>query len=433
MVDPGVEEETREDASDASADGAGEVLPSQLLTGPDADETPDESTEDRVESAPADAAQGESSAAREPVEASASGGSPDAFPIAAGSGDAGQPTDEVAQGGDLPADAPADRPESERSDAGARAGDAAGAGGDDDRLPVGGADSEAGPQQMDPGAVRAMRENAKRQAENDRENASRKAAEVVRVEVKRILGLDHKPTFEAESVSHVMGLARDGEPVNPELEKELRAELDGLGIDLAGVRLRYETMSEDDRRALTTFEVQQEFLRVVERVDNLATQASVSLGHRIRMFNAQAQDQLKLVAGLTVLIETQQKQVEDVIAGFRQKMQKETESFEDLVRAEKTKLTGKVQEVLGSFGQVFAEAQSCQKVSVSISEKLESAGQVSESLKDEASRVMSELNRVAGEGIAVRRLALLGGVIGSAAGGFFAFVVLLLLWAVTSG
>ena len=67
MADPGVEEETREDASDASADGGGEVLPSQLLTGPDADETPDESTEERVESAPADAAQGESSAAREPV------------------------------------------------------------------------------------------------------------------------------------------------------------------------------------------------------------------------------------------------------------------------------------------------------------------------------------------------------------------------------
>lgn len=413
MADPAVEEETREGAPDASADGAGEVLPSQLLTGPDADETSDEPTEERVESVPADAAQGESSAAREPV--------------------AGQPAGEAAPGEDPSAGTPAERPESERLDRGARAGDGQEAGGDDDRLPVGPEDPDGGPQQMDPGAVRAMRENTKRQAENDRENASRKAAEVVRVEVRRILGLDHRPTFEAESVSHVIGLARDGEPVNPELEKELRAELDGLGIDLAGVYLRYETMSEDDRRALTTFEVQQEFLRVVERVDNLATQASVSLGHRIRMFNAQAQDQLKLVAGLTVLIETQQKQVEDVIAGFRQKMQKETESFEDFVRAERKKLTDKVHEVLGSFGEVSAEAQSCQKVSVSISEKLESAGQVSESLKDEASRVMSELNRVAGEGIAVRRLALLGGVIGSAAGGFFAFVVLLLLWAVTSG
>ncbi len=425
MADPGVGEETREGAVDASADGGGEVLPSHLLTGPDVEETPDEPPEERVDSAPADVAQGESSAARAPVDASASGGSPDRPPPAAGSGDAGQPAGEAVPG----EDAPADR---RGSDAAARARDGGAAGGDD-RLPVGSVDSEVGPQQMDPGAIRVIRENAKRQAENDRENASRKAAEVVRVEVRRVLGLDHRPTFEAESVSHVIGLVRDGEPVDPELEKELRAELDGLGIDLAGVHLRYETMSEDDRRALTTFEVQQEFLRVVERVDNLATQASVSLGHRIRMFNAQAQDQLKLVAGLTVLIETQQKQVEDVIAGFRQKMQKETESFEDLVRAEKTKLTGKVQEVLGSFGQVFAEAQSCQKVSVSISEKLESAGQVSESLKDEASRVMSELNRVAGEGIAVRRLALLGGVIGSAAGGFFAFVVLLLLWAVTSG
>ena len=382
MADPGVGEETREDVVDA---GGGEVLPSQLLAGSDADGTPDEPAEHRVESAPADASQGESSAARKLVD-----------------------------------------------EADVRAGDGAAAGGDD-RLPVGGADSEAGSQQMDPGAVRAMRENAKRQAENDRENASRKAAEVVRVEVRRILGLDHKPTFEAESVSHVMGLARDGEPVNPELEKELRAELDGLGIDLAGVRLRYETMSEDDRRALTTFEVQQEFLRVVERVDMLATQASVSLGHRIRMFDAQAQDQLKLVAGLTVLIETRQKQVEDLIAGFQQNMLKETESFQDFVREEKKKLTDKVQEVLGSFGKVSAEAQSCQKVSVSITEKLESAGQVSESLKDEASRVMSELRRVAGEGIAVRRLALLGGVMGSAVGGFFAFVVLLLLWAVTSG
>ncbi len=413
MADPGVEEETREGALDASADGGGEVLPSQLLTGPDADAIPDEPTEERVESAPADAAQGESSAAREPV--------------------AGQPTGDVAPGEDPSAGAPAERPESERSAAGARAGDGAGSGGDDDRLPVGPADSDGASPQMDPGAVRAIRENAKRQAENDRENASRKAAEVVRVEVRRILGLEHRPTFEAESVSHVMGLARDGEPVNPELEKELRAELDGLGIDLAGVHLRYETMSEDDRRALTTFEVQQEFLRVVERVDTLATQASVSLGHRIRMFDAQAKDQLKLVAGLTVLIETQQKQVEVLIAGFRRKMREETESFGDFVREERKKLTDKVQEILGSFGEVSAEAQSCQKVSVSISEKLESAGQVSESLKDEASRVMSELNRVAGEGIAVRRLALLGGVIGSAAGGFFAFVVLLLLWAVTSG
>ena len=46
---------------------------------------------------------------------------------------------------------------------------------------------------------------------------------------------------------------------------------------------------------------------------------------------------------------------------------------------------------------------------------------------------MSELQRVANSGLAVRRLALLGGVVGSAVGGFFAFVVLLLLWAVTSG
>ena len=112
-----------------------------------------------------------------------------------------------------------------------------------------------------------MREASRSQAQDTRDDASEKAAEVVRTEVRRILGRGGTTDFEAESVSHVMGLAREGERVDPELEQELRAELAALGVTLEGVHLRYESLSKEDRRELTTFEVQQAFLRVVERVD----------------------------------------------------------------------------------------------------------------------------------------------------------------------
>ena len=66
-----------------------------------------------------------------------------------------------------------------------------------------------------PEALRHIRAVSKRQAEDIRDDASEKAVQIVRTEVRRILGLDGKPDFEAESVSHVMGLARDGERVDP--------------------------------------------------------------------------------------------------------------------------------------------------------------------------------------------------------------------------
>ena len=303
----------------------------------------------------------------------------------------------------------------------------------DEQLTVRNPGSQAAPPEPNPENLRQIRAVSKRQAEDTREDASEKAAEVVRTEDRRILGLDGKPDFEAESVSHVMGLARDGERVDPELEKELRAELDALGVNLDGVKLRYESMSKEDRRQLTTFEVQQAFLRVVERVDHLATQASVSLGHRIRMFDGEARDQLKLVAGLRVLIETEQGKVEDLAVGFRKRMQEETDGFEEVVGEQKKLLTDKVKGVEAAFGEVGGHLKSCEDRAQRITEQLASVGLAATHAEQEALRVMSELQRVANSGLAVRRLALLGGVIGSAVGGFVAFVVLLLLWAVTSG
>ena len=284
-----------------------------------------------------------------------------------------------------------------------------------------------------PEALRHIRAVSKRQAEDIRDDASEKAVQIVRTEVRRILGLDGKPDFEAESVSHVMGLARDGERVDPELEKELRAELDALGVNLDGVRLRYESMSKDDRRQLTTFEVQQAFLRVVERVDKLATQASVSLGHRIRMFDGEARDQLKLVAGLRVLLETEQAKVEELVVGFRNSIQEETEGFEQVVVEQKKVLTDKLQSLQGAFDGVNGHLKSCQMAATALEDQVATVGSTVTQAEQEAQRVISELQRVAGSGFAVRRLALIGGVAGSAVGGFFAFVVLLLLWAVTAG
>ena len=273
MADPGVVEETREVAAqgsgeDAAPDGAGGGETDRMQDGTS-------SSTDAAEPSLADAmrdavAPGDGGDRQEDAGQSAD----------AGSGDPGAPA-----GSQDP------RPGSGESE------DAVGVGGEDE-LPL----RNPGPQPESPEPtsenLAAIRAISRRQAEDTREEASEKAAVVVRKEVRRILGLDGKPDFEAESVSHIMGLARDGERVDPELEKELRAELDALGVDLGVVKLRYDSMSKEDRRQLTTFEVQQAFLRVVERVETLATQASVSLGHRIRMFDGEAKDQLKLVAGL---------------------------------------------------------------------------------------------------------------------------------------
>ena len=278
-----------------------------------------------------------------------------------------------------------------------------------------------------------MQKASRSQAQDNRDDASEKAEELVGTEVRRILGLRGRTDFEAESVSHVMGLAREGERVNPELEKELRAELAALGVSIEGVHLRYESLSKEDRRELTTFEVQQAFLRVVERVDSLATQASVSLGHRIRMFDAQARDQLKLVAGLRVLLEAEQEHVEKFAAGFRNRMREQTEAFEAVVDEKKRQLTDKVQALQGAFDGLTPHLKSTEDRVQRIVDRVDSVGTTVSHTQQEAQRVMLDLQRVANSGLAVRRLALLGGVVGSAVGGFFAFLVLLLLWAVTSG
>ncbi|MCY4634347.1 MAG: hypothetical protein OXG04_07565 [Acidobacteria bacterium] len=408
MADPGVAEETREVAAqgsgeDAAPDGAG---------GGETDRTqPDtSSSSDSVEPSVADAmrdavAPGDGGDRRE---------------------DAGQSADTGSGEPGAPAGSQDPRPGSGESE------DAVGAGGEDE-LPLRNPDSQPESPEPTPENLAAIRAISRRQAEDTREEASEKAAVVVRKEVRRILGLDGKPDFEAESVSHIMGLARDGERVDPELEKELRAELDALGVDLGVVKLRYDSMSKEERRQLTTFEVQQAFLRVVERVETLATQASVSLGHRIRMFDGEARDQLKLVAGLRVLLETEQGKVEQLVVGFRNRMQEETESFEEVVRQERKALAEKVQGLQKAFDDVGPHLKSCEDRAQRITEQLGSVGSAATHAEQEALRVMSELQRVANSGLAVRRLALLGGVVGSAVGGFFAFVVLLLLWAVTSG
>ncbi len=336
-----------------------------------------------------------------------------------------------ASGGDVDVGSDGDHPRDGGEDATADPGSAPGGDpGSGDRPAQSGGDDQLPVRDED---VALLRRSVEAQAEDNREAVGDKTAIEVRMEVRRILGLDGKPDFESESVSHIMGLARDGERVDPELEKELRAELDALGVDLGVVKLRYETMSKEDRRQLTTFEVQQAFLRVVERVETLATRASVSLGHRIRMFDAEARDHLKLVAGVRVMLETQQKQVEALVVGFREKMQEETAGFEEVVRQEKKALSEKVKGFQTAFEGVAGHLKSCESRAHEVTERLTSAGAAAEAVEHEAARVMSELQRVASSGFAVRRLALLGGVIGSAAGGFFAFVVLLLLWAATSG
>lgn len=306
------------------------------------------------------------------------------------------------------------------------------------------------------GAARAQDEAGK-QAESDR------VVESTGAHVRRLLGTERQsPDFVAESLQHVMGLTREGERVNPELEQELVAELDALGVNLDAVHLRYETLTKEDRRQLTTFQVQHAFLRVVERVDQLASQASVSLGHRIRMFDAEARDQLKLVAGLRVLLETEQtkveelvvacrghikqetealqvvvrdesKKVEELVVACRDRIQQETEALQVVVRDERKSITDKVKELDSVFSGLGDHVKSLEQRIQKVDVALNTAGSSAEAVEKQSARVMNELQRADGSGRTVWRLALLGGVIGSAVGGFFAFVVMLLLWAATSG
>ena len=293
------------------------------------------------------------------------------------------------------------------------------------------------------------------QAEDNRDAASDKTVSDVRKEVRRILGLDKKPDFEAESLQHVMGLTRDGEPVNLELEQELLAEIAAVGLDLEAVKLRYATLVEEDRRRLTTFEVQQAFVSALDRVEDVANKVSERLGLRIQMFEAHAKDQLKLVSALRELVDAEKRKVEEMAAGVRQRVEAEKTDLERLIERvagereqlrelleenpanvageARKKLNEQVQALEKAFGDVGGHLKSCETRAHEITDRLSSAGAAATAVEQEAARVMSELQRVASAGFAVRRLALLGGVIGSAVGGFFAFVVLLLLWAVTGG
>ena len=304
-------------------------------------------------------------------------------------------------------------------------------------------------------ALAAVKESVGEQARDTREVESERTREAARAQVRRLVGVDRNVEFAAESVQHVMGLTRDGEPVNLELEKELLGELKAAGIDLEEVKLRYETLSQEDRREFTTFEVQQTFLRALDRVEQVADQVSVRLGHRIRMFEGQGKDHLKLVAALRLVVGTEQKKVKELVSGVRERLEAEKAALEALLervgsereqlrelleenprniaKDAKKKLDEQVQGLQQGFDEVGGYLKSCENRAREITERLGSAGAAATAVEQEASRVVSELQRVAGSGFAVRRLALLGGVIGSAVGGFFAFVVLLLLWAVTSG
>ena len=277
----------------------------------------------------------------------------------------------------------------------------------------------------------------------------------MRKEVRRVLGLDKKPDFEAESLQHVMGLTRDGEPVNLELEQELLAEIAAVGLDLDAVKLRYDTLVAEDRRRLTTFEVQQAFVSALDRVEEVANKVSERLGLRIQMFEAHAKDQLRLISSLRELVEAEKEKVEQMAAGIRERVAAEKADLEKLIDglladrqqlrdvleqnpeniagAARKKLNTQVGELEKAFGGLKGHLKSVETGVHEVVDRLGSAGASATAVEQEAARVMSELQRVASAGFAVRRLALLGGVIGSAAGGFFAFVVLLLLWAVTAG
>ena len=282
---------------------------------------------------------------------------------------------------------------------------------------------------------------------------------------------------EAESIQHLIGVTPDGEPVDSELEKELQTELASAGVSLEDVSLRYESLSKAERREFNTFEVQQAFLRTIDTVRDLAAKASTRLGYRMRVFDDQAAEQLKVIAAIRLLVERQQGEVEALVGGFKAKLaeeiagvdallkhvremaeterkeigdllkkaremaEAEREQIRDLLEKHPKRLAdeankelkarlGEVQGQVDGFGGHLKSygAQVSQ-----VNDQVRSAGAGVSAIGQEASQVIRDLRQVAESGFAVKRLALLGGVIGSAVGGFFAFVVLLLLWAATGG
>ena len=264
---------------------------------------------------------------------------------------------------------------------------------------------------------------------------------------------------EAESVQHLIGMTLDGEPVNPELEKELRTELESAGVSLKAVNLRYDSLSKAERQEFNSFELQQAFLRTVDTVRDYVAKASTRLGHRMRAFDDQAAAQLKVIAGISLLVERQQGEVEALVGGFKVKLEeqiagidallkqarenaeKEREDIRNLLDVEPKRLAAEAsQELKERLGKVQGQVDGLGGYLKSygaqvsdVNDQVRSAGAGVSAIGQEASQVIRDLRQVAESGFAVKRLALLGGVMGSAVGGFFAFVVMLLLWAATGG
>ena len=282
---------------------------------------------------------------------------------------------------------------------------------------------------------------------------------------------------EAESVQHLIGMTPEDKPVNPELEKELRTELESAGVSLKAVNLRYDSLSKAERQEFNSFELQQAFLRTVDTVRDYVAKASTRLTHRMRAFDDQAAAQLKVIAGISLLVERQQGEVEALVGGFKAKLDahiagmdalleqagemaeaerkqigdllkkaremadEEREQIRDLLDAPPKKLAEEAKKELKSRlgevqGQVDGFGGHLKSYGVQVSQvndQVRSAGAGVSAIGQEASQVIRDLRQVAESGFAVKRLALLGGVIGSAVGGFFAFVVMLLLWAATGG
>ena len=264
---------------------------------------------------------------------------------------------------------------------------------------------------------------------------------------------------EAESVQHLIGMTPDGEPVNSELEKELRTELESAGVSLKAVDLRYESLSKAERREFSTFEVQQAFLRTIDTVRDYVAKASTRLGYRMRAFDDQAAAQLKVIVGIRLLVETQQAEVEALVGGFKAKLEEQIAGIDallnqarEMAETEREKIRGlldvepkrlaveahkelkaKLGEVQGQVDGFGGHLKSYGVQVREVNDQVRSAGAGVSAIGQEASQVIRDLRQVAESGFAVKRLALLGGVIGSAVGGFFAFVVMLLLWAATGG
>ena len=265
--------------------------------------------------------------------------------------------------------------------------------------------------------------------------------ETVRAQLRGLVRRRGGEGFAAESVQHVMGLTRDGDPVDPELEKELLSELQSAGISLDELKLRYETLTGDERREFTTFEVQQAFRRAVDHVADLTAKASVRIVHRLDAFDRQAAAQLKLVAGIRLLVERETKVVEGLLKDARGLLEQEQKAIEqllekeprDIARAARTELDKNIQKVQQAFEGLEGYVRSYETRVDEVNSKLHSAGSGLTALETEVVQVIRQLRQVADSGFAVKRLALLGGVVGSAVGGFFAFVVMLLLWAATGG